>query len=69
MRKLKNSDIDSEYSSPDKDSTIVKSPTLNNKGSLKVFEGLFFGLSYAKYKRPPMNDSDQSFENDSLLSK
>lgn len=57
MAQLKNSDIDSEYSSPDKSSRTVVSPP--NK-SIKIFENSHFIISYSKYKRIPMsNDSDQ----------
>lgn len=56
MSQLRSSDIDSEHSSPDKINRIVKSPIDKSK---KVFTGLNFVLSYAKYKRMPMtNDSD-----------
>jgi len=57
MAQLKNSDIDSEHSSPDKINRTIVSPT--NK-STKLFENLHFIISYSKYKRIPMsNDSDQ----------
>jgi hypothetical protein len=62
MAQLKNSDIDSEYSSPDKISRTVVSPP--NK-SIKLFENLHFIISYSKYKRIPMaNDSDQCTDNE-----
>lgn len=70
MGQLKSSDIDSEHSSPDKISRVIKSPIDKSK---KVFTGLNFVLSYAKYKRIPMaNDSDLSStenENNLALSK
>jgi len=62
MAQLKNSDIDSEYSSPDKISRTVVSPP--NK-SIKLFENLHFIISYSKYKRIPMaNDSDQGTDHE-----
>ncbi|XP_060836093.1 uncharacterized protein LOC132918692 [Rhopalosiphum padi] len=62
MAQLKNSDIDSEYSSPDKINRTVVSPP--NK-SIKLFENLHFIISYSKYKRIPMaNDSDQCTDNE-----
>lgn len=62
MAQLKNSDIDSEYSSPDKISRTVVSPP--NK-SIKLFENSHFIISYSKYKRIPMsNDSDQGTDHE-----
>ncbi|XP_060877211.1 uncharacterized protein LOC132950036 isoform X2 [Metopolophium dirhodum] len=56
LAQLKNSDIDSEHSSPDKISSAVVSPSAK---SIKLFENLHFIVSYSKYKRIPMtNDSD-----------
>lgn len=56
LAQLKNSDIDSEHSSPDKISSAVVSPSTK---SMKLFENLHFIVSYSKYKRIPMtNDSD-----------
>lgn len=68
MRQLRNTDIDSEHSTPDKcNHRVVKTPP--NK-STKVFKDLHVVLSYAKYKRIPMcNDSDQSTDNELSLSK
>jgi len=65
MNQLKNSDIDSEHSSPDKTQSIMMSPI--NK--IKIFKDLHFVLSYAKYKRIPMHDSDQGTDNEFLLRK
>ncbi|XP_027841862.1 uncharacterized protein LOC114123171 [Aphis gossypii] len=62
MAQLKNSDIDSEYSSPDKINRTVVSPP--NK-SIKIFENSHFIISYSKYKRIPMsNDSDQGTDHE-----
>ncbi|CAH1721580.1 unnamed protein product [Aphis gossypii] len=62
MAQLKNSDIDSEYSSPDKINRTVLSPP--NK-SIKIFENSHFIISYSKYKRIPMsNDSDQGTDHE-----
>lgn len=68
MHQLRNTDIDSEHSTPDKcNHRVVK--TSPNK-STKVFKDLHMVLSYAKYKRIPMcNDSDQSTDNELSLSK
>ncbi|XP_022165129.1 uncharacterized protein LOC111030092 isoform X2 [Myzus persicae] len=62
LAQLKNSDIDSEHSSPDKISSAVVSPTTK---PVKLFENLHFIVSYSKYKRIPMsNDSDQGTDNE-----
>lgn len=62
LAKLKNSDIDSEHSSPDKITSAVVSPPAK---SIKLFENLHFIVSYSKYKRIPMtNDSDQGTDNE-----
>lgn len=67
MHQLRNTDIDSEHSTPEKCNVIIKTPP--NK-SAKVFKDLHFVLSYAKYKRIPMcNDSDHSTDNEWSLSK
>ncbi|XP_003246625.1 uncharacterized protein LOC100168759 isoform X2 [Acyrthosiphon pisum] len=56
LSQLKNSDIDSEHSSPDKICSKVVSPSAK---SIKIFENLHFIVSYSKYKRMPMaNESD-----------
>lgn len=61
LAQLKNSDIDSEHSSPDKVSSAAVSPTK----PIKLFENLHFIVSYSKYKRIPMsNDSDQGTDNE-----
>lgn len=65
MYQLRNSDVDSEHSSPDKTPCIMMSPV--NK--IKLFNGLHFVLSYAKYKRIPMHDSDQGTDNEFSLRK
>lgn len=68
MNQLKNSDIDSEHSSPDKNlQSVTKEPLVTK--SIKVFKDLHFVLSYAKYKRIPMLDSDQGSDNEFSLRK
>lgn len=65
MHQLRNTDIDSENSSPDK----VDCETITPNKSLEVFKDLHMVLSYAKYKRIPMcSDSDQSVDNELSLS-
>lgn len=61
MSQLKNSDIDSEHSSPDKISRVIVSPV--NK-SLTLFKNLHFIISYAKYKRIPMSNDSEGTDND-----
>jgi len=62
LAQLKNSDIDSEHSSPDKVTSAAVSPTAK---PIKLFENLHFIVSYSKYKRIPMsNDSDQGTDNE-----
>lgn len=66
MGQLRNSEIDSEHSSPEKNDSLFKIPVNDN---IKVFENLHFIISYAKFKRiPTCNDSDQSTDSEVLKS-
>lgn len=66
MGQLRNSEIDSEHSSPEKHDSPFKVP-INDK--IKVFANLHFIVSYAKFKRiPTCDESDQSTDSEVLRS-
>lgn len=67
MHKLRNTDIDSEHSSPE--AASISHEVKSSGKTIQVFKDLHMILSYAKYKRIPMcNDSDQSTDNELSLS-
>lgn len=66
MSQLRSSDIDSEHSTPEKGISGIKSP---NSKSIQIFKDLHFILSYAKFKRIPMVDSDVDHDSEFSLRK
>lgn len=67
MSQLRSSEIDSEHSTPEKGGICgIKSP---NSKSIQIFKDLHFILSYAKFKRTPMVDSDVDHDSEFSLRK